>query len=1199
MNQVSYGKGSAGGSSNESGSLHRAGVAAVLAVHGLLNQPVSTLPGKVPVEIRLETLDATDDIACGMSDGSTWFIQAKRNVGFDKALRSTIEQWSKQPVKEKDSLVLAASTFKGDLSKLQPALDRLSMDPNAILNPLEEKGRTLLLTELEAIAPGRGQQLFRSVRLLQCPVERETDASFAHAAAMLDGALVAIGTGRSAFRSLRAYFQAAAADRRRTSPQDWIQALNADDIEVFADAKGVTGSRERARVLALREYRDAWRRRLDRLDLSLLLDSVPEVHIEGLASNYQISWQQGSKKARTANLYTTIRRNDRFIVTGLPGMGKSSALVQIAAALASDDAAPVPVLLDLKGIGQQIHTPSDINVPRLMSQASKLGVETDPTTLEAALHAEVVRGNVIFLVDGLDETLDKATITAAGLADLLPRLHPKCGFILTTRSNALVAAQQTGLTQVELVTPENLFESLRTLLEAMSPIKDPNRPQQWLAGKVAWLEKSMNHHKDIWEVPLLATLTTFRAADGDYSSPNAASLLNQVIQDSVKKWEYRRKSSPPGGNDRELRPEMLIDGFAAIGHALNSHGPLPIREAEKIIVDGISRWGFSEPLTEELARQILWFWDNSVGIFIEVNGQVQARSRQFAELGDAYWACASTRRSSWLTTALNSSSKREAVKIAAITDAHMAQDLLDQAENNPDADARCRALSWMSDLSRDRSVTLDDVSTRRLFKLLGNAAKEGMQFDDASERSGLLKELFDSVHAAQHEADGDGWVFTYRLATFPTTPPNRVCRDSVIGTLQLDDARLKLVEALASLSDSDFDGQAPLTESDVEKIREILKIPIPPQLLPPKVPGQPLTLYAQSFHPITGTADVAAGAAARIELFQKDMPATLYALAKALPHGKSEAITEALRLAGHPDPAPWELGTMFEEFQRQRADLGGWGWLVRTVASLPDEDSPDDSGDRWRWRALADLIDALDYTNASIPGFSRAATEDHKVIVHWIDAISTAGSIDRAAIVVQARSLLKLAEHAETDAVTDLIDEPRLERIVLRSRQLSHEQSLAVVPALLSHSDWISRSAANLLIGQKHARLADAIRSSDKKLTPTARWLSSVVLCTNADLPSADVRDLLATDDPPQRTAAAFYLRKFHEAELEQYWETALIDDDLSVRYAAGAIEVVDPQPKYWSCRWCSSKNQIEDTTCRKCDLSSKPSARDRDDAAG
>jgi hypothetical protein len=1192
MNQVSFGKGSAGGAANESGSLHRAGVAAVLAVHGLLDQPVSNIPGKVPVQIRLETLEATDDIACEMGDGSTWFIQAKRTAGFDKALRSTIQQWSEQSFEDEDSLVLAAATLKSGLGKLQSTLDRLSTDPMAILSPSAESRLTALLRNIEAIAPGRGHDLLRHVRLLECPVEHETDASFAHAAAMLDGTIVPIGKGQAAFRSLRAFFQAAAAERRRTSPADWIHALTADGLEVFADAKGVTGARERARVQALRDYRDAWGSRLDHLDLSLLLDGVPGIHIEGLVYDYQVSWPKNSKKDHTASLYTTIRRNDRFIVTGLPGMGKSSALVQVAAALASDDAAPIPILLDLKAIGQQISTRSDINVSLLMSQASRLGSRTDPTVLEAALHAEAARGNVIFLVDGLDETLDRATVTAAGLADILPRLHPKCGFILTTRSNALLAARQTGLPTVELVTPNDLFESLCTLLRAMSAIKAPDQSQGWLTEKVAWLKNSMKDHHDIWKVPLLATLTTYRAAHGGSSPTHAASLLHDVIQDSVNKWEYHRKSAPPGGNDQALRPQMLIEGFSAIGHALNTRGDLSANEAEEIVVNEISRWGMSEPINRELSRQILWFWDNSVGIFVDVNGRIQARSRQFAELGDAYWASERDRRSSWLATALTKSSKREAVQIAAITDANVVHDLLNHAENNPNARARSRALSWISDFSRDNSVSLDVASTERLLELLGNAGKEGLQFDNGDERSGSLKELFDSLHDAQNKADGKGWVFTYHLATFPTAPPMRAHRDSIIETLHFDDERLRLVEALVALSDSDFDGQAPLTESSMEKIREILQIPIPPQPLPRKIPGQPLAIYPSAFNPLTGTADVAAGAAARIELFPKEMVSTLYALAKALPHGQSKAITKALRSAGHTDPEPLEFDSMFLDSLRERSELGGWGWLVGPAASLSYEHSPEDTVDRWRWRALADLVDALDYRNASMPGFRYAAKEDPQVVLQWIDAISAAGSINKAAIGTQARSLLKIAEQEEIEGIIDLIDEPRLEQIVLQPKRLSYEQSLAAVPALLSDSDWLSLSAAALLVNQNHPPLADVIRRNTKKLKPNAQWFSSLVRCTNSSHPSADVRDLLATEDPSQRTAAAYYLGQFHASELGPYWEAAMIDGDLSVRYAAGATEVVDPQPQYWSCRWCSSRNQIEDQSCRNCDLSSKPRAR-------
>ena len=92
MHQVSKGRGSSGGAANEAGSLHRAGVAAVLAVYGLLETAVPCMGGGVPCEIQLETLDATDDIVCTVLDRSKWFIQAKRSVGVDGQLRSTIKQ---------------------------------------------------------------------------------------------------------------------------------------------------------------------------------------------------------------------------------------------------------------------------------------------------------------------------------------------------------------------------------------------------------------------------------------------------------------------------------------------------------------------------------------------------------------------------------------------------------------------------------------------------------------------------------------------------------------------------------------------------------------------------------------------------------------------------------------------------------------------------------------------------------------------------------------------------------------------------------------------------------------------------------------------------------------------------------------------------------------------------------------------------
>jgi hypothetical protein len=91
---------SIGGQANEAGSLHRAGVAAYLAAHGLVGAAVEAAGyvegGPYPVSLTLESDDAIDDIRCGLSDGTRLFAQAKRECGLDKQFRSTVTQWAAQ-----------------------------------------------------------------------------------------------------------------------------------------------------------------------------------------------------------------------------------------------------------------------------------------------------------------------------------------------------------------------------------------------------------------------------------------------------------------------------------------------------------------------------------------------------------------------------------------------------------------------------------------------------------------------------------------------------------------------------------------------------------------------------------------------------------------------------------------------------------------------------------------------------------------------------------------------------------------------------------------------------------------------------------------------------------------------------------------------------------------------------------------------
>lgn len=110
---------SRGGRAGEAGSLYRSGVAAYLAAHGLAGRGVEAAGypegGPAPVTLSFETGDAVDDIRCGLADGTTLWLQAKRACGADAQLRATAAQWVGQvgSLRDGDKIGLATAEPKG------------------------------------------------------------------------------------------------------------------------------------------------------------------------------------------------------------------------------------------------------------------------------------------------------------------------------------------------------------------------------------------------------------------------------------------------------------------------------------------------------------------------------------------------------------------------------------------------------------------------------------------------------------------------------------------------------------------------------------------------------------------------------------------------------------------------------------------------------------------------------------------------------------------------------------------------------------------------------------------------------------------------------------------------------------------------------------------------------------------------------
>src|SRR4051812_17244438 len=89
---------SAGGAGNAGGESFRSDVAARIAVYALAQLPILDLmDGATPIRISLESPTEVDDIEVKTSEGGTWWIQAKRQVGLargpEKPLGSAFDQF--------------------------------------------------------------------------------------------------------------------------------------------------------------------------------------------------------------------------------------------------------------------------------------------------------------------------------------------------------------------------------------------------------------------------------------------------------------------------------------------------------------------------------------------------------------------------------------------------------------------------------------------------------------------------------------------------------------------------------------------------------------------------------------------------------------------------------------------------------------------------------------------------------------------------------------------------------------------------------------------------------------------------------------------------------------------------------------------------------------------------------------------------
>jgi len=569
--------GSRGGRANEAGSLYRSGVAAYLAAHGLVGRGVEAAGypegGPAPVTLSFETGDAVDDIRCGLADGTVLWLQAKRACGADAQLQATAAQWVGQvgSLRDGDKIGLATAEPKGPVRDLGAALDRRRR-PREVAGsfpPGETKALDALRGKLPAgTPPETADRVMDAAIVMTVAASPPRDEGFLSVAYLLDGTVVPAGSGTAAIAALQRAFQEQAAAGIGSGLDDWLGILATAGLQVFPDASGPAGPRRRAELDAVAAYRDRLAARDGILEFSLLADDLPPMTYKPLADSLNLAVP--GRDLSDAEYLGTARRWTRMLLTGLPGMGKSTALEQAAARWAADDDAPVPILVPLRDIARRRPRRStDITLPVLIEAATAAVPEQEQVPLRRALEQGAASGSAVLLLDGLDECQDRRAVVADGLAAVAADLPDATGIVVATRDSGLAAAGKLNMPVARLAEPLRLGVVLVRLLEHIAAYRVAEADRdQWVRRHQQQLEEIRASHPDLWRIPLFAILFTLLIAQ---PAPRAlpagrAQLLAEAVRATVEQWELGRLSetSPSPG----ISAEQLLDGYSEIAHVL-------------------------------------------------------------------------------------------------------------------------------------------------------------------------------------------------------------------------------------------------------------------------------------------------------------------------------------------------------------------------------------------------------------------------------------------------------------------------------------------------------------------------------------------------------------------------------------------------------------------------------------------------------
>jgi hypothetical protein len=639
-------------------------VAAIALVHGLCRAPLTRLflgagensDDAVPFRVHMEVDHPVDDLLVIGETGQRSYVQAKADRKPRRALLDALKQWGDAVVNDgepNDTLVLCTAYSTPSLDHLSSALTRLR-DPYAqALSTLEQAAVEDFTKAILELHPDANVTGVRDDIVRRCVIWHDDFASSESSAVraahtMLGSLFGGYDKGEAAFALLRAKVSDRAVLR---------SGLDVDQVGALLSKAGFTPVRAMspASRSTLTRYEDAVRDRARELTIPGLSLDIPPLPVPGLLDNLRVRYREPVDKEHAWGLHevvplaAAVRRLPRVLLLGGPGVGKTTALVHLAAAATRQLSAPMPVIVQLGKLADQLKHMREVEIADHVLVEAMDVPTLDPSAANLVRQEALERiraGRALVMLDALDETGIRRSDFARALKSWLDTAHDDLRVIVSSRDAAYSSAALLGLTEAELGPPFDLTETmLRVIRHAADWPGRPDRDEDaetWLAKREAWLNVAVGEHWEMLDIPLhamhmaaVAVATRF-----DDLPPNNALALRAVVELMWLRWEagIRRQGYDPlpGLPDRDSSADAFNSTFSLVTSQLEGGGQ-DVETLVAAIAEHLeAEYGSRRGLARTSARQLLTMWDD-VGLLVArgPDAIVTPRTRLLIELGRA------------------------------------------------------------------------------------------------------------------------------------------------------------------------------------------------------------------------------------------------------------------------------------------------------------------------------------------------------------------------------------------------------------------------------------------------------------------------------------------------------------------------------------------------------------------------------------